>query len=123
MQDSVSIPTDLDRALALAVLDELRRLPFAAPADATPTAVDLAVGRIVNDLRAQGALTREVLLALDDAFAALLAGRDSPSHRDRVRALGDQARALATARLGASDRARRPAAASPSRPADVPARP
>lgn len=40
------------------------------------------------------------MLALDDAFAALLAGRETPVHRARVQALGAWAQRAVVTRLG-----------------------
>jgi PAS domain S-box-containing protein len=93
----LGIPPALDRALARAVLDA----SAGAGPEAVPPAVAEAVTRVVDALVAGGA--GAVLLALEDAFAALQAGQRDPARRERVRALGAGARELAAARLASSD--------------------
>lgn len=98
VNDSLSIPPELDRALALAVLDYLRQ-PTSADASAggsddraLPAQLDDVLRRTVDELRARGAGRAEVTDALEDAFAALLAGQDLPEHRERVRRVDAHAR-------------------------------
>jgi hypothetical protein len=93
----LGIPPALDRALARVVLDA----SAGADPEAVPPAVAGAVTRVVDALAAGGA--GAVLLALEDAFAALQAGQRDPARRARVRALGAGAREVAAARLAASD--------------------
>ena len=98
----LSIPPALDRALARTVLDELRSARQTTVDDDAPLSPTLAatLTSVVDALRAQGALASEVMLAVEDAFAALLAGqRDAPG-RERVQALDAQARQLVSGRLG-----------------------
>ena len=117
----VGIPPELDRALARAVLDDVRYPPptaglapdgaggdgpaadplgLDAPLPDAPAALTQLVTRVVDALDAQGARASEVLLAIEDAFAALLAGQGDPARRARVRALDAHARSLVAARLG-----------------------
>jgi hypothetical protein len=104
-----AIPPALDRALAAAVLDAVRAGGVrdaggadGGPAvkDAAPRAVAEAVARVADALAAQGVDADAVLLALDDAFAALLAGQQRPAQRAHVGALGASARQATAARLG-----------------------
>jgi hypothetical protein len=60
-----------------------------------------AVAHVADALAAQGAGADAALLALEDAFAALLAGQREPASRDRVRALGARAREVTAARFAA----------------------
>ena len=100
-QGMVSIPPDLDRELALTILADLRgRRDDADPQESPPSALDSVVARIVDALRAQGALPADGVLALDDAFAALLAGSARPVERSRTRVHDAHARDLVFARLG-----------------------
>lgn len=108
-RDLLSIPAALDRALARTVLDEVRATGVgatgggaagpAADGDPPPPLASAVTG-VVDALSAQGARASEVMLALEDAFAALLAGHDDPAARARVRTLDRQARELVAARLG-----------------------
>jgi hypothetical protein len=124
--ERVGIPPALDRALAEAVLDAVgaRRGDGAGAAGAgeagagedvaagegdggdraaashdgaLPPAVAAAVARVADALAAQGAGADAVRDALEDAFAALLAGQRHDAARGRVRALAAGARQLATA--------------------------
>ena len=100
----VSIPPELDRALARTVLDEVRGARRVgqglAPTDDPPPALAESVAGVVDALRAQGARASEVLLAVEDAFAALLAGQRGAAERRHVAALDGQARQVVAARLG-----------------------
>lgn len=103
--DMLGIPPDLDRALAHTVLDDARAQPARAAAadpegDGLPAALAAALAGVVDALAAQGARASEVLLAVEDAFAALMAGQAHPAGRARVRALDGRARQLVAARLG-----------------------
>jgi hypothetical protein len=98
--DVLSIPPALDRALARTVLDDLRAVRTASPGDAPSPALAATVEGVVDALRAQGARASEVMLAVEDAFAALLAGQRDAVVRGRVQALDDQARQLVAGRLG-----------------------
>jgi hypothetical protein len=91
VDDSLSIPADLDRALAVTVLDWLRS-PHTSVEAAPATTLDPLLARIVETLRGRGARSDDVTDALEDAFAALLAGQDDPEHRERVRLLEAHAR-------------------------------
>lgn len=105
--DLLGIPPALDRALALTVLDDARARPARAATadvdldlDAVPAPLAAALACVVDALAAQGARASEVLLAVEDAFAALVAGQAHPAGRARVRALDGQARQFVAARLG-----------------------
>jgi len=98
--DLLSIPPDLDRALARTVLADVQGARAGAD-DAGPSdALTAVVTRVVDALGAQGARASEVLLAIEDAFAALLAGQRYPAQRERLHALDVHARELVAARLG-----------------------
>ncbi len=105
MHEMMGIPPELDRTLALAILADLRDWPGerdarAAEAEGPSAEVESAVQRVADALSAQGARPSEIVLALDDAFAALLAGRETPVHRARVQALGAWAQRAVVTRLG-----------------------
>jgi hypothetical protein len=102
MQESFNIPPALDRALALAIL-ALARQEGAIEGDETTTGdafgaaqtqLAAAVTPVVHALRDQGASTAEILEAIEDAFAALMAGRTDSGERDRMRGLGARAASL-----------------------------
>jgi PAS domain S-box-containing protein len=95
----LGIPPALERALARAVLDA----SAGAGPGAVPPTVAEAVTRVADALAAGG--VGAVLLALEDAFAALQAGQRDPARRERVGALGVRAQELAAARLASSDAA------------------
>jgi hypothetical protein len=99
---AVGIPPALDRALAGAVLAAVAAGTTTDDgADAAmPPAVADAVARVAASLAAQGAAPAAVRLALEDAFAALLAGQRDPGARARRQALAAGARQLAAARAG-----------------------
>jgi hypothetical protein len=97
--DVLGIPPALDRALAHAVLTDLRG-SRAGDDDAPPAALASTVTSVVDALRAQGARASEVLLAIEDAFAALLAGQRDAAGRGRVLALDGHARQVVASRLG-----------------------
>ena len=100
---ALAIPPALDRALTRAVLDEARAAggPEHDPEhDAAPETLATIVGSVVDALRTQGARASEALRAVEDAFAALLAGQTDAAGRGRVRALDGQARQVAAVRLG-----------------------
>ena len=108
MHEMMGIPPELDRTLALAILADLREWPADGDARAAGSAgpspeVETAVGRVADALSAQGARPSEIVLALDDAFAALLAGRESAVHRARVQGLGAWAQRAVVSRLGYAD--------------------
>jgi hypothetical protein len=108
MHEMMGIPPELDRTLALAILADLRAWPSdrdarAAEAEGPSEEVASAVQRVADALSAQGARPSEIVLALDDAFAALLAGRETPVHRARVQALGSWAQRAVVSRLGYTD--------------------
>jgi hypothetical protein len=65
--------------------------------------VAAAVLRVTDALAEQGAPGGAVLLALEDAFAALLAGQRHPAERERVHALAERAKTLAASRLRGAD--------------------
>jgi hypothetical protein len=105
MHEMMGIPPELDRTLALAILGDLRAWASdadvrAAGSEGPSPEVESAVGSVADALSAQGARPSEIVLALDDAFAALLAGRESPVHRARVQGLGAWAQRAVVARLG-----------------------
>ena len=99
MHDSLSIPPDLDRALAMTVLDSTRaRVDGASPgegATAILPQLDSVLERVVRALVTAGATRDEVLDALQDAFAALLAAREGDPRRETLLMLDDHARATA----------------------------
>jgi hypothetical protein len=97
--DLLGIPPALDRALAHTVLSDVRG-SRADDADGPPAALAATVAGVVDALRAQGARASEVLLAVEDAFAALLAGQRDAAGRGRVLALDGHARQLVASRLG-----------------------
>lgn len=112
--DLLGIPPALDLALARAVLADLHGARVVA-VDATgadaggqpaeqpaelPAALSATVASVVDALRDQGARASEVLLAVEDAFAALLAGQRDAAGRGRVLVLDSHARQLVAARLG-----------------------
>jgi hypothetical protein len=110
---AISIPPALDRALALAVLAAADD-PDAATghhAGAMPPAVADAVARVADALAAQGAAASAVRVALEDAFAALMAGQRTRAARARVQALAAGARRIAAARPDAAGGPHRPPAA------------
>ena len=98
----LSIPPDLDRALAMTVLSHARSGAAERPAAAAAPPPELArvITSVVDALREQGARSSDVTLALEDAFAALLAGHDEPGPRRRLRELQGQARQLVMSTLG-----------------------
>jgi hypothetical protein len=98
----LSIPPALDRALARNVLEDLRSTRQATPEDdaALSPALAATLTSVVDALRAQGALASEVMLAVEDAFAALLAGQRDATGRGRVQTLDGHARQLVAGRLG-----------------------
>ena len=98
MHDSLSIPPDLDRALAMTVLETPRARDGAPPGDgltAILPKLDSVLERIVRALLTAGATRDEVLDALQDAFAALLAAREGDPRRETLFLLDDHARATA----------------------------
>lgn len=97
--DVLGIPPALDRALAHTVLADVRGAPR-PESDGPSAALSASVGSVVDALRAQGARASEVLLAVEDAFAALLAGQHDAAGRGRVVALDGHARQVVAARLG-----------------------
>jgi PAS domain S-box-containing protein len=106
---AIGIPPALDRALAGAVLTAAGTPTHADGNDgAMPPIVAEAVARVIAMLTAQGAAAETVSLALEDAFAALLAGQRDPLARGRVRTLAAGARQLALARAGTAAAAARP---------------
>lgn len=133
MHETLSIPPGLDHALATAVLAVLRAQPLAGsrpgipgvadraspdPATADPALegvagtsvpalmgqLDAVTARVVGALHAQGAAPAEVLDALEDAFAALLAAYEAPAQRGVLRALAAHAQSVARGQLEAVDR-------------------
>lgn len=100
MDDLLEIPADLDRTLALGVLSALAA---PEPDPSAARALDGTLERIVAVLRGRGARAADVLDALEDAFAALLAAHESPSKRDAVQQLHEHARSVVRDRLRASD--------------------
>jgi hypothetical protein len=99
VQDVVGIPPALDRALAHTILAEVRGVE-PVDGDTPPAALAATLTSVVDALRSQGARASEVLLAVEDAFAALLAGQRDANGRGRVRALDGHARQVVAARLG-----------------------
>jgi hypothetical protein len=99
VHDSLSIPPDLDRALAMTVLETTRlRADGSTPGDgiaAILPQLDSVLERVVRALVSAGATRDEVLDALQDAFAALLAAREGDPRRETLLALDDHARATA----------------------------
>ena len=94
MHDSLSIPPDLDRALAMTVLETMRPRPDGADGPPViPSRLDELLGDVVRALPAAGASPEEVLDAVQDAFAALLAARQGDPGRETVRTLDAHARA------------------------------
>jgi hypothetical protein len=97
---AVGIPPALDRALAgavLAAVDAGTATDERVGDGSMPSAVADAVARVAAALTAQGAAAGAVRLALEDAFAALLAGQRTRAARARVQALAVGALQLATA--------------------------
>ncbi len=104
MSDTLAIPPDLDRALAVFVTTAFREAaapPAAALAGGesgarvAPAAyerLDAILAGIAAALRADGARPADVADALDDAFAALAAGHPAPAHRAVLGALTAHAR-------------------------------
>lgn len=95
MRDTLSIPPDLDRALAMTVLDAVRASGTVAAAGGglvVPPRLDEVLGQVVRELVGQGASRDDVLDALQDAFAALLAARQGDPGRGTVAALEAHAR-------------------------------
>jgi hypothetical protein len=98
-EDVLGIPPALDRALAHTVLADARA-PHTGDPDAPSAALAETLKNVVDALRAQGARASEVMLAIEDAFAALVAGQRDPAGRVRMLALDGHARQVVTARLG-----------------------
>ena len=99
MHETLSIPPDLDRALAMTVL-EIVRPPYGGAPSGEVAAVlsarlDLLLEQVVRALVRAGATHDEVLDALQDAFAALLAARQGDPRRDTMIALDAHAQATA----------------------------
>lgn len=102
MQETFNIPPALDRALALAILalarqgdpDEGDEATTGDAFGAAQAQLAAAVTPVVHALRDQGASTAEILEAIEDAFAALMAGRSNVDERDRMRSLGARAASL-----------------------------
>lgn len=99
MHDTLSIPPDLDRALAMTVLDSTRAREDGASSGDGAAAIlpqlDSVLERIVRALVSAGATRDEVLDALQDAFAALLAAREGDPRRETLLRLDEHARATA----------------------------
>lgn len=95
----LSIPPDLDRALAMTVLTHLR-IAGAGPNVAPSAELRTIVASVVEALRTQGARASDIALAFEDAFAALAAGHGDPRQRRRVRQLEREAWQAAATRLG-----------------------
>jgi hypothetical protein len=97
--DVLGIPPALDRALADTVLADARGAPR-PESDGPSAALSATVSNVVDALRGQGARASEVLLAVEDAFAALVAGQRDAAARGRVLALDGHARQVVASRLG-----------------------
>lgn len=99
MHETLSIPPDLDRALAMTVLETTRaRVDGASPDDGVAAILpklDSVLERVVRALVSAGATRQEVLDALQDAFAALLAAREGDPRREMLLTLDDHARTTA----------------------------
>jgi hypothetical protein len=100
VHDSLSIPPDLDRALAMTVLETTRvrgegTTPSGAAVAAILPQLDSVLERVVRALVTAGATRDEVLDALQDAFAALLAAREGDPRREALLELDEHARATA----------------------------
>jgi hypothetical protein len=100
VHETLSIPPDLDRALAMTVLETVRAPASAAAAGggregAPPSRLDSILEQVVRALVTAGATSDEVLDALHDAFAALLAARPGDHARDIMLALDAHAQATA----------------------------
>ena len=98
MHDSLSIPPDLDRALAMTVLETTRARDGGPSGDglaAILPQLDSVLERVVRALVSAGATRDEVLDALQDAFAALLAAREGDPRREMLLQLDEHARTTA----------------------------
>jgi len=98
VHESLSIPPELDRALAMTVLETVRTPAADSPsggAIVVSSRLDSLLEQVVQALVAAGATRDEVLDALRDAFAALLAARSGDRGRETMLALDAHAQATA----------------------------